>query len=158
MNILTTLIDVVSGGIGGKIVDTVKDYFPPSMSDSDKATLEIHIKEATRKHEREILNLANVADKEFNSRIIALEGTSNDLKTIPFIGSLIIFLRGCQRPVWGLGTLFLDYQVFSGTWTLEGREEAVFFAINLLVLGFLFGERAVKNVLPLLESYLGKRK
>jgi len=36
--------------------------------------------------------------------------------------------------------------------------EVAFVLINLLVLGFLFGERAVKNLLPLVTSFLSARQ
>ena len=57
--------------------------------------------------------------------------------------------------------------VFSARWKMEdlvasvgdntiGRNvESAFWVVNLLVLGFLFGERAAKNVLPMLRGVKG---
>jgi hypothetical protein len=158
VGVLTKVVNLLSGGFGSKIVDTVKDYFPPSMNDQEKAELKLQILTATQAQEIALLEAASDADKEFNQRIKDLEGTAKDLMGIPILGPAILFLRGCQRPIFGMFTLYMDYCVFSGSWTIaEGsRLEAAFFAINLLVLGFLFGERAVRNVLPLLERYMGK--
>ena len=112
--------------------------------------------EIAHNQELELLKVAQIADGEFNQRIKDLEGTAADLRKIPVLGSIILFMRGCQRPIFGFFTLIMDYLVFSGAWNIEqeSRLESAFFAINLLVLGFLFGERAVKNVLPLFDRYL----
>lgn len=97
---------------------------------------------------------------DYEQRIRDLEGTAADLKTIPILGPIVIFLRGTQRPVWGYGVMWMDYNVYSGIWHLPAgsREEACFYIINLLVLGFLFGERAIQNLMPLFERLLEARK
>lgn len=58
----------------------------------------------------------------------------------------------------------MDFMVFSGAWkidefvkivgnnTIGTNIESAFWMINFLVLGFLFGERAMKNVLPLFKG------
>lgn len=155
MDILAKLTNFLSGGLGSKIVGAVRDYFPPSMSDKEKREFELKLLEITHIQELELLKTVQVADAKFNQRIKDMEGTAKDLKTIPILGSIILFMRGCQRPAFGVFTLVMDYLVFSGYWQLprDSRLESAFFAINLLVLGFLFGERAVKNVLPLFEQY-----
>lgn len=155
MALFSKVVDLLSGGFGKNIVETVKDYFPPSMSDEEKKQFELKLTEITHKQELELLKVAQVADGEFNQRIKDLEGTAADLRQIPVLGSIILFMRGCQRPIFGFFTLIMDYLVFSGAWIIEqgSRLESAFFAINLLVLGFLFGERAVKNVLPLFDRY-----
>ncbi len=160
MGLLTKVIDMLSCGFGAKIVETVKDYFPPSMSDSEKKDFEMKLLEAVHQHEIKLLAAANSANEEFNQRIKDLEGTASDLAQIPVLGTLMLFLRGCQRPAFGIFTLIMDYLVFSGAWTIEdgSRLESAFFAINLLVLGFLFGERAVRNIMPIISNYLGTSK
>ena len=151
-NLLSKAADFFSGGLGTAIVDTVKGYFPPSMSEADKAELSMRINEAANKQANEAARIVNEERAEFNLRIKDMEGTASDLKSIPFIGPLVIFLRGCQRPVWGYSTLFMDFMVFSDQWgTLTETQESALWIINLLVLGFLFGERAVKNLMPLME-------
>lgn len=97
--------------------------------------------------------------KEFSKRVAELEGTASDLKSLPFIGRIMIFLRGSQRPTWGFGVLYFDFMIFSDQWTLiPGTQESAFWIINFLVLGFLFGERATKNILPLVTQFLATQK
>ena len=109
--------------------------------------------------QREASSEALEVEKEFNQRIKDLEGTAADLKAIPILGHIIIFVRGSQRPIWGGFTLFADYMTFSRGWDLSQDPElkSMLFAINVLVLGFLFGERAVKNVLPFIKEFLNKK-
>jgi len=151
-NLLTKAADFFSGGLGSAIVDTVKDYFPPSMSEQEKADLSLRIQQASDKQANEAAKIANEAQAEFNQRIKDLEGTATDLKAIPFFGTLVLFARGAQRPVWGFSTLYMDMMIFSGSWSpLSQTQESALWVINLLVLGFLFGERAIKNIMPLAE-------
>jgi len=154
-NILTKTVDFLSGGIGSSIVDAVKSYYPPSMSESEKSELSFRIEQSVQKQANDAARIANEERAEFNERIKSMEGTANDLKSIPIIGHIVIFLRGCQRPVWGYATLYIDFMVFSGAWNdLSDTQESALWVINLLVLGFLFGERAVKNVSPIIERLI----
>ena len=157
MSIFTKIVDFASGGIGGKIIDGIKDYFPPSMSDAEKSQLELEMTKVAHTQEIELLGLANDADREFNNRVTEMEGTAADLKSIPIIGPILILLRGLQRPVWGFATLWLDLKVFGGAWVIAEASPLgpAFIAINILVLGFLFGERAIKNVMPFLTTFFG---
>lgn len=154
-SLLTKAADFFSGGLGSSIVETVKDYFPPSMSEQEKSELSMRITEAANKQANKAAELANEAQAEFNTRIKDLEGTAKDLKDIWFFGPLLIFLRGSQRIVWGFLTLVLDFKIFSGEWILvPGTQENAFYLINLLVLGFLFGERAIKNIMPIITQFM----
>lgn len=160
MGLISKITDVVSGSAFKTITDTVKDYFPPSMSEAEKAELELKIYKSETERNTVILTAANEADQLFNQRIKDTEGTAADLKTIPFLGHIIIFLRGCQRPIFGFFTLIMDYQVFTKNWTFEkeSQQAAAFIVLNIVVLIFLFGERTVKNVLPIIMSYFGAKK
>jgi len=83
------------------------------------------------------------------------EGTASDLKSIPVLGAVMLFLRGSQRPVWGFATILLDYQVFSASWKLDDPIISnAFWVVNFLVLGFLFGERAVTNIMPFITNMI----
>lgn len=159
MGFFSKLIDGFSGGTIGALADVAEKYFPPSMSDKEKADLKLAIRQEESQQRNEMLKLANEQDREFNNRIKQLEGTASDLKALPIVGPIILFARGCQRPAWGFVTMLIDYQVLSKAWDVSGDEQlkALVFAINLLVLGFLFGERAVQNVTPLLAQYFGKK-
>lgn len=164
MGFVKAIADFFGGGIVSSITDTVKEYFPPSMSGAEKAELAERIRAAEHRRELALLKLANEADKEVTRRAAELEGTAADLKTLPVVGRIIIFVRGCQRPMWGLFTMYLDWQVFSGAWRVQLSAEngwtphgLAFWTVNLLVLGFLFGERTVKNLLPLVSQFMATR-
>jgi len=155
MSILSKVGNFFTGGLGNAIVDTVKDYFPPSMSEQEKAELTQRITKAANEQANEAARIINEETAEFNKRIKDMEGTAEDLKSVPILGPLVIFLRGCQRPVWGYSTLYMDFMVFSGRWAeLSEMQESALWIINLLVLGFLFGERAIKNLMPLIERLI----
>ncbi|WP_419787315.1 hypothetical protein [Pseudodesulfovibrio sp.] len=166
MGFLSSITDFFGGGVVKTIADTVKDYFPPSMTDKEKADLSGRIREEELRYERDIMKLAVQADKEVTRRAAELEGTAKDLKTIPVIGPLIIFVRGCLRPAFGCFTLFTDWQIFCGNWRVTmttdtgsyTAEGLLVLALNILVLGFLFGERTVKNLMPLFTRFMEARK
>lgn len=160
MSFFTKVANFLGGSAASTIADTVQAYFPPSMSEKEKAELQAKIQAAEHARTSDLMKLANEADAEFNQRIRDLEGTAKDLKAIPIIGPILILARGAQRPVWGFATLYLDYMVLSKSWDITGDPQlkAMIMAINLLVLGFLFGERAVKNVAPLLGEYFGRKR
>ncbi len=152
-------------GLMGTIADTVKDYFPPSMSDKEKAEMTARIREVEFKREKALMELAVEADKEVTRRAAQLEGTANDLKSLPVVGRFIIFARGCLRPFFGYFTLFVDWMIFSNAWKVKlttptgtfTAEGILVIALNILVLGFLFGERTVKNLMPLFTKFMETR-
>ena len=167
MSFFDKVIEFVSGGIGEKIVDTVKEYFPPKLTEAERMQLEQVIRQAARQHELQLLALAQEEQIEFTQRIKAMEGTAKDLQAFGVLGKAVVFMRGMQRPVWGFFVLWMDINVFSGKWKLSSATimsdgttlpmslESAFWLINFLVLGFLFGERAMKNVLPLMHKRFG---
>ncbi|MBI9080272.1 MAG: hypothetical protein JEY79_11105 [Pseudodesulfovibrio sp.] len=165
MGFVSKVADFFGGGVVKTIADTVKGYFPPSMSDKEKSELSARISKAEHEHERALMALAVKADQEVTKRAAALEGTAKDLKSIPIIGPIIIFIRGCLRPSFGVFTLFTDWQIFSGSWSVKmttatgsyTAEGALILALNILVLGFLFGERTVKNLMPLFTRLMEVR-
>ncbi|BCS89967.1 hypothetical protein [Pseudodesulfovibrio sediminis] len=167
MSFLSAVTGFFTGekGLVGTITDTVKAYFPPSMSDKEKAELAARISEAEHKQEKALMALAVDADKEVTRRAAELEGTAKDLASLPVVGRFIIFARGCLRPLFGYFTLFVDWQIFSNSWdvsmtTLTGEftaEGILIIVLNILVLGFLFGERTVKNLMPLFTKFMETR-
>lgn len=159
MDILTSIGNFLGGGIFKTITDTVMAYLPPDMSPEKKAEIQLAATKQDAENKIALMNQAFAMDVEFNKRIADLEGTASDLKSLPIIGPILLFMRGAQRPVWGFATLFLDYQVFSAGWNLADGSQAAsaFYIINILVLGFLFGERAIQNVLPMLAQYKGTK-
>lgn len=159
MNILNKIVDSFGGSIIKEGFNIVKAYFPPSMTNKEKEEAQLAYEAFVYKKQQEANRDALEVDREFNQRIKDMEGTATDLKTIPFLGAIIIFIRGAQRPVWGCFTLYADAMVFSCKWNLTNEPElkSMLLVINILVLGFLFGERAVKNILPFLKEFLGKK-
>lgn len=157
--ILGTIIDKFGGGVLQGGFDIVKSYFPPSMTDKEKGEAQLAYERFVHQKQVEVNSEVLKVDQEFNNRIKAMEGTASDLKSIPILGHAIIFIRGAQRPAWGAFTLYADYMVFSKAWDLAATPQlsSMLFAINVLVLGFLFGERSVKNILPFLKEFMGKK-
>ncbi|MCO1336272.1 hypothetical protein MO867_18225 [Microbulbifer sp. OS29] len=156
MKLLKKLVDVAAGGIGNLAFDVAQKYFPLGMSETEreKARLDFENMEFQRIRQADAAALA--AEQAQTERIKALEGSASDLKSMPILGPLVLFLRGCQRPLWGFSTLYLDWLWFS-QWNLTSGQETALIVINSLVLGFLFGERAVRNMSPMIAEVFKAR-
>jgi hypothetical protein len=151
------IASVLTGGLAGTIMDGIKSYFPPDMSDQQKAALNLELQKIELQKQAEVNDAISEAQKSFNDRIAQYEGTAKDLLALPVVGRILLFLRGAQRPVWGFATLWADYCWFSSAWgALTEKQETALIIINILVLGFLFGERAIKNLEPLIGRLLSK--
>ena len=154
-----------AGGVD-KVITSVTDGLDKLFtSDEERMLAERVLLEVKQKFDLEKDKLDKEFDLEiqkmFDERTLKFEGTASDLKGVPILGSILLFLRGSQRIVWGYGTIFMDFQVFSGLWVLQDDAlKSAFWIINFLVLGFLFGERTLKNVLPIaiefFKTYKGK--
>lgn len=150
MKWLKTLLGGEGGGLIGKGLEFINERWPPDMSEEQRKQMEIVVKDMLHKQEMEIREAAAQDEALFNERTIALEGTAKDLAAIPFIGSIVIFLRGAFRPLFAYFTLYADYIYLIEGMSWTERQETLLLAINLLVLVFFFGERAMKNVMPLI--------
>lgn len=157
MSFLKELGDFITGGVVDKLYDVAKDYFPPDMSEADKAALQLKFKELDHQHKMEGQAILIKSEQSVNERIAQHEGTVSELKTIPVIGPIVIFTRGMQRQAWGYSTLYINFLWFSGQWKFTEQQESAMWVINLLVLGFLFGERAIQNIAPLIAELMNKR-
>ncbi len=116
---------------------------------------QVQLAQIAAQKEKDDADAANEATKALTDRIATLEGTAADLKGIPILGPVMLFFRGAQRPVIGYAMMYLDYMVFSGLWKVaEGAMTNLFWLMNALVLAFLFGERAVTNIAPLLTNMI----
>lgn len=152
MSFLDKLGGILGGGTAGKIADIFANRIT-NKAEAEMARIDLEKVIGDREHE---LRLAEVerdreAERQFNERTVALEGTANDLKALPFVGSVVIFLRGAFRPLFAYFTAYLDYRYYIDVGWTE-RQESLLLAINLLVLVFFFGERAMKNVMPLIAE------
>jgi hypothetical protein len=131
---------------------------PAKALELEKAILEHKVDMARVKldEQREENRAKEEDNKELNKRMRDLEGTASDLKQAGFFGRLVLFARGAQRPTWGFFVLYMVIRVFSGSWDISGDPQltSAFWLIVLIVLIFLFGERAAQNVLPVLLPFL----
>lgn len=157
------ILDFFTGGLGGKLVEgtmeIIKGRFPEKLSERDRLEIEMIMTQQVREYEIQGERLAQQETVEFNQRIKDMEGTTADLKTVPYFGPFVIFLRGVQRPFWGFGVFVLDWiWLVKDTTQWSDKQEVALLIINILVLGFLFGERALKNVMPLITEYVSAKK
>lgn len=157
MSFLSKIGNVLSGGIFSEAKELITDYFPPDMNEQQKAELNIRLEELAQKKQKQIMDAAADAEKTLNQRISQHEGTAKDLLAMPVLGRCVIFLRGVQRPAWGFFTMYLDYVwLTSASSAYTEQQQTALIVINMLVLGFLFGERTIKNLEPLLLKIWGK--
>lgn len=142
-----------NGGILKGASDIVDKFV---TTKSEKAEMKLELERFLHQKEIEARELTLQEQIEFNKRITDLEGTAEDLKQAGFFGKVILFFRGAQRPIWGFATMYIDFQVYSGSWNLvEGSETSkAFWIMNGLVLGFLFGERALLNIAPKIKDIM----
>lgn len=146
-----------NGGLIAKGLDFVNKRWPPDMSEQQRAQMEVVVKDMLHDQQMELIQAAHEDERQFNERTIALEGTANDLKALPYVGAVVIFLRGAFRPLFAYLTAYLDWLYFVSGMGWTERQESLLLAINLLVLIFFFGERAMKNVMPLIAEVFAKR-
>lgn len=157
MSVFSKLTSFVTGGLFKEVKSLIQDYYPPDMSPQQKAELERKLSELEVSKQKVILeNLAD-AEKTLNTRISEQEGTASDLKQLPIIGRLVLFLRGVQRPLWGFFAMYLDYVWFTTSPGYTEQQQTALIVINILVLGFLFGERTIKNLSPLIVKIFGPK-
>lgn len=162
----------------GKLVDTVKDYFPPSMSEQEKANLQIAITDAVHQKEVELIELAHKDQIIHIDQMKSMEGTATDLLQAGWLGRIMLFLRGSQRVVWGIGTFVFDIFWFftdkiplpltvkmsdpdNSAVTIMVADPVttgkitIIVTVHMLVLSFLYGERAIKNLTPMIVMLVG---
>ena len=157
MSIFDKLTEIVGGSLFREVKETVMAYWPPEASPEQRAQMEIKLAEISAAKTLAANMAIAEAERGLTDRIATLEGTASDLRAIPVVGALVLFLRGLQRPVWGYATLYGDAMWFMGKWTLSEQQESAMWVINALVLGFLFGERAVQNLTPFITEMMQAR-
>lgn len=151
MNVLAKVTEFVGGSLFKEIKEGVMAYFPPDMTPHQKAEAALNIERLVAEKQRQAEQMLMSAANQLDKRIATQEGTAKDLMTIPVLGHIMLFLRGVQRPTWGFVTLYFDYVwFFDASVKFTEQQELALTVINLLVLGFLFGERTVKNLEPLI--------
>lgn len=157
MSVLAKLGDFIGGSLFKEIKEGVMAYYPPDMSPVQKAEAELNIERLLNEKEKQTNKVLNESAAQLDKRIAEQEGTASDLKSLPFIGRIVLFMRGIQRPLWGFATLAMDYKWFFELHEFTEKQETAMILINVLVLGFLFGERTIKNLSPLIIKVFGGR-
>lgn len=141
--------------LGGDFVKTglefVNKRWPPKMSEEDRAQAELAVSDMLHNHKVQLEKMEQENQAEFNKRLAEYEGTAKDLTAVPFVGSIVIFGRGAFRPVFAFSVLYWDHLYFYTIREWTERQEVLLLTVNILVLGFFFGERTLRNLLPLLE-------
>lgn len=156
MSFLSGITDFVGGSLFKELKEGIMSYFPPDMTPQQKADTEMKIQAFLHQKELDANKILNESAQQLDKRISEQEGTASDLKQIPILGTVILFLRGAQRPLWGFATLYMDYKWFFEVHTFDEQQQTALIVINVLVLGFLFGERTIKNLEPLIIKVFGK--
>jgi hypothetical protein len=157
MSILSGITDFIGGGLFKEIKEGVMSYFPPDMTPQQKQEVEFKLELLMQEKTKEANRMLEAAATQLDKRIAEQEGTAKDLAAIGWLGKPILFARGAQRPIWGFATLYMDYQwFFESIREFSDKQESALIVINLLVLGFLFGERAIKNLEPLIIKVFAK--
>lgn len=157
MSLLDKLTEFVGGGLFKEAKELIQSYWPPELSPEKRAELELKLAESQHQRDLNAQRMIIESEQAITERIAQLEGTVSELKTIPFVGAIVIFTRAMQRQVWGYSTLYINFLWFSGKWTFTEQQESAMWVINLLVLGFLFGERAIQNIAPLIGDLMSRR-
>ncbi len=154
------LIKGIFSGQGG-LIKNVKDLADEFIhTKEEKNQFNLKAQEVIHKQELEALEKSIEIEKGFNERTIKLEGTASELKGFGLIGNIIVFLRAAFRPLFSYGVGFTAIMVFMGYYELP-EDESIKKLFNLIcgiVIVFYFGERAVKNVIPLIGVYMGGSK
>lgn len=172
-------------GLRKQVVNRVGETLPEDLTAEQRSAVLAAANESLEQEHLALLATVETEQRAVEERMRRLEGTTGDLERLGPLGSLALFLRGMQRPLWGFAVLYIDLKVFSGAWKFDDLAQAAqrattgqnvpdpdqvsqvladmaatvtsaFWLVNLLVLGFLFGERATKNVLPLVKDLMGK--
>lgn len=114
-------LDPISTAIDAAMA-VIKRIFPEKMSEEKEAEVKGSL------------------EQTFRTFVIEYEGAAKDLP------KPILYLRSLIRPVFTCMIGYIDYMYFSavaGSWAPE--KIALLKAINMIVLFFWFGERAVTN-------------
>lgn len=160
MSIFSKVTDLLTGGVGSKVLDIIDKQFPGKLSASEQKELQLELERLDMEREKAGNEAIAEATRALNERVAQYEGTAADVKDMFLIGPLIILVRSMFRPVCSYVTLYLDYHYFvlggSETWP-EGTT-TLLMIINLIVLGFWFGERTIKNLMPLFMAWMDKRQ
>ena len=155
-NILGKVTGVFSGDGALNDLANIADRF--IETGEEKREFQLEVQKWAHEKEMQINNAANEAATVLDKRINEQEGTAKDLLQAGWLGRIVIFLRGLQRPVWGYSTIYFVWRYYIGGLEHTQQNYNLTLTLILLVGGFLFGERAIKNVAPFIKDMLSARK
>lgn len=122
---LSAVINLVNTGID--------KFLPDKMSESEKENLKkemaLHAAVESRK-----------TNSEFRQFVLSYEGAADD------VPKAIVIIRSLIRPLFTILIGYIDWKYFSGPdnqWSPDSV--SMLKAINIIVLGFWFGERALQR-------------
>ena len=149
----------------GKIIDTVVDkgagLISEFITDKDEANRLLHEMQKLKSeqdHERQVLEAetSKELELEFSKRVTQMEGTAKDLQQFGILGKIVVFFRGMFRPLFSYGVAYWDWLYFTSGAQWTEQQQTLLLTVNLIVLVFYFGERAIKNLAPLLTRMFTK--
>lgn len=144
---ITSVIDLIKTG--------VDKFLPDKMSEAEREKL---------KNDMAVFTLTQAKDENssFRQFVVEYEGAAKDYVNVPVIGPLILLLRGVIRPAFTILVGYLDFLYITpssgGTWPPDSAQ--LLFWMNIIVLTFWFGERAINNtgLMGALENFIKAKK
>lgn len=113
MAIFDKIASLFGGGLVDSMLDTIKAYFPPGMTPQQEAELKLGLERLSFEKQKQADAMMADAERQVTERISLLEGTATDLRSVPIVGPIMLFMRGAQRPVWGFAVL-CAYMIMKG--------------------------------------------
>lgn len=127
------------------VMGLVKEVLPRFVSNKDEA------EKTEAAMETALLQAAVDEKSEFRQFILAYEGAASEH------GALIQSLRGSVRPV----LTYLLFALLAAGWldfvTWTDQQQEMIFKLNLLSMGFWYGERALKNIFPAAGEFFARK-
>jgi hypothetical protein len=134
---ITAVSDLIKIGLNKFVAD--------KMNDKDR-------EELSQKMEMFLLTEARNEASEFRDFVLEYEGTAKDIPKI------VNIMRAMIRPCFTILVGWMDYLFFTGPTTAWSPDAiAMLKAINIIVLAFWFGERALRNS-GLIQLLLAQKK
>jgi len=136
---ITAVVDLIKTGLD--------KFVPTAMSESDKEKLKADLT-------MHVVDQANTEESTFRTFVIDYEGSAEKVPVF------IITIRALIRPLFTVAVGYFDFLYFyfpANIWAIEKVD--LLKAINLIVLIFWFGEKAIANsgIIDVLKN-LGKAK
>lgn len=132
-------------GITNLIEKGLDKFVADKMSEADKEELKFKLKAF-------MVQSAITEDKNFRDFVLDFEGRAKD------IPKTLVWLRSAIRPAFTILIGYTDYLYFKPGVTFTDEQSALLYAVNIIVLGFWFGEKALQRsgIIEIIKSRGGK--